>query len=161
MPAEITDRWTELPAALWEHAADLDLGLADIGFVTALWSCKWYADSPIKPSMATLAERLGVSTDTVSRHVRRLEPRGLLAVERAGAGKRAPVKGYDLTPLWEALAAVVRERGARLRVVPEVRESADQSSANLRMSSANLRIASANLRMEVRLKEVRQQKYDQ
>lgn len=117
MPAEIAPTYTEIPDALFEHAGALGLTFADVGFIGALWSFKWFADSPLNPSMDTLAERVGASRRTVSRQVARLESKVLLVVRRVGPGTSAPVAEYDLTPLWEALAAIVREKRPDLRVV--------------------------------------------
>lgn len=159
MPAEICDHYSEVPRALRQHAHALGLSLADVGFIYVLWSFKFFADSPINPAMDTLARELGTSVDTVSRSVKRLERLGVLRVERKGPGKRAPVAGYDLDPLWQKLAKIVREARPDLRVVREsadtsVRESADRirTSADTVRESADQ--SSANLRIEVEEAEV-------
>lgn len=141
MPVEIRNQFTEMPLALTRHAGAIGLSLADVGFVQLLQSYKWYADSTISASMETLAGHLNTSVHTVSRHVSRLEKAGFLIVNRASSSKRAPVKSYDLAPLWDALAAVVNESKPHLHVVVDaarvlesenaVRDSADRPISNL------------------------------
>ncbi len=58
-----------------------------------------------------------MSPKTVQRTIDALAGRGLLTVVRAGSSKFAPVAEYDLGPLWDALAAVVRAARPSLTVV--------------------------------------------
>lgn len=107
MPAPIRDRYIQIPLALLEHRAALDLKPTGLWLVVSLQSFRWFADSKIRPSVGTLASRLGASPDTVTRLVKGLQARGLLIVRRAGPGPRARITEYDLTPLWAALAEAV------------------------------------------------------
>src|SRR5690606_18915034 len=100
----------------------LGLKPADFWLIGLLHSYGSFADSTIRPTMQTLAQQAGSSQDTVSRAVARLEAMGLLSLQR-GAGQR--VVTYDLAPLWERLAALVRESKPDPRVIDGGTQTAD------------------------------------
>lgn len=112
MPAEIADKYTEVPTALWKHGGALGLDAETRLLVVVMWSFRYYAHSTIHATPSTLAERSGLAVKTVRRRIAALVEMGYLRVERKGTNKYAPVGNYNLDPLWIALAHAAREHRA-------------------------------------------------
>lgn len=79
----------------------------------------WYkADSQVFPSKAAIADRIGLSTKQVQRHIRSLEELKLVKrIERFKAGGRKTSNQYDLSGLVARLKEIAPEvaEGKRLK----------------------------------------------
>jgi DNA-binding transcriptional MocR family regulator len=104
------DRWTSIPNAL--HAlADTP---REFQVMAALLSYRWYATSPIIPSVDTLAVQVGCSRRTIRRTVAALEARGLIRrEERRASDTRQMSNAYVLC--GALLAFVTRIEASRVQ----------------------------------------------
>lgn len=112
-PAEIATPWTAIPDALMDHRSELDLGPHEILVVIALERHRRAMGEEghrTYPSRQTLAHRTGLSEASVKRAIARLARLGLIRRWQprfVQTGIKANNR-YDLDPLWDRLAAVVR-----------------------------------------------------
>jgi len=93
--------FTMFPNAVLEHAAELGIGPQEGWMLCHILYFKRNTDHP-RPSLSTLAQRLGKSPDSVRRYLRSLEKRGLLRIEASyteNGGQATNV--LDFTPLRE------------------------------------------------------------
>lgn len=123
--------YTQIPNVL--H--DLVASPREYQLVALLLSYRWFPDSPIIPSTATLADRLGCSQRTVRRTVAALEARGLLArVARHAEDQRQLSNLYVLC--GALLAAVTAVEAGRVQGGGHAR-SASRSGATSKTYSRN------------------------
>jgi hypothetical protein len=111
LPPSIASSYAPVPNALWDFGANLGLKANDRLVICAIW--RHQALGRAFPPLDMLAHETDLSESTVKRTVARLKRRDLLAVwdrGRSSAGRRLSNE-YDLSPLWEALAAAAREAG--------------------------------------------------
>jgi hypothetical protein len=94
---------TQVPNALVEYAARLNLRSEECWLVCCILRFKYSTDNP-RPTQETLARLFGQSVDTVQRTVKKIVSKKLLKVERARAdGGTFTHTVYDFTPLRFAL----------------------------------------------------------
>jgi hypothetical protein len=94
---------TQVPNALVEYAARLDLKSEECWLICCVLRFKYSADNP-RPTQETLARLFGQSVDTVQRTVKKIVAKKLLKVERARSDGGAFTHTiYDFTPLRFAL----------------------------------------------------------
>ena|GEM_PF-4785300 len=128
LPEPLASAYTPLPHALWDHGHRLGLDKNAKLVIGALWRHQ-YGKPQAYPGVDLLAVETGLGEKTVRLTTSALSRRGLLIVERVG--KKATNR-YDLTPLWEALAALAsgrRDRSPDDRADPAVNGRCDRSRA--------------------------------
>lgn len=145
-------RFTAVPNVLHE----LVTSPREYQLVALLLSYRWYSTSPIIPSTATLADRLGCSRRTVRRTVAALEARGLVArVARRADDDRQMSNLYVLCgELASAVAAIEagRDQGggqaqpATRSAAPGKRYSGNQTNRTRQNTGGYIRCATCGER---------------
>lgn len=106
-PEEIVAPFTPLPEALMDHAAALGLGSRELLVIWALERHRRTTGDLVFPSIGRLAALTQLGERTVKRSLRQLVELGYVARIAARRSRTARIASnrYDLTPLWEAIAA--------------------------------------------------------
>lgn len=91
--------YTMVPNLLLVSAAMFEITPAELVILINIESHRWTAARSPYPSIERLAERIGWSRRTVTRHITSLNKKGLVVRRRRGLGK---TNEYDITPLiWK------------------------------------------------------------
>ncbi|MEJ7893873.1 MAG: hypothetical protein WKF94_14670 [Solirubrobacteraceae bacterium] len=112
-------KWTATPRAIFTHGAQIGLDAESRLVVLAMWARKWFADSPISVTPATIAEETGLSEKTVRRRLDDLRERKLVRVAKRDPGSRGRIREWDLNPLWERLGSALDSSSARLEAADD------------------------------------------
>ena len=97
-----------IPHLLMRHYAALDLNADQVMFAMQLMAINWDLAQP-PDTMKKLAQRMGVSLRTAQRYSEQLSERGLLIVYEQFQSGAQVENGYDLSPLFQRLAAFAPE----------------------------------------------------
>lgn len=90
--------YTRVPNLLLQYQAELNITPGEMCVLMQLLSFKWKAEMPY-PSVRQVAERMGKSQDTVQRHTRSLESKGLLKRVPQPRDVHKGTNKYDTQPL--------------------------------------------------------------
>ncbi len=94
---------TSIPNLVLEHYAELGVSTGELVFMTLCLQLKWSKGNP-HPSLATIAQRMGVSRRQVRTYAAGLKARSLLTVEERIDPERGQLSSvYDFTPFLEAV----------------------------------------------------------
>lgn len=101
----LQEYWTNVPNILLTHQAVLRLSNTELVLLINLMSYEHDFNSPIYPSIATLAERQGLHERSIQRAINRLIQKGML--EKLVRAKHPEQKGvtniYSISPLKRKL----------------------------------------------------------
>lgn len=107
--------WTTIPNLLLENQRDLNLGNTEMMLLIHLISFMHYGDTPIYPSIETLAQRINQHPRTVQRTIGKLIKMKLL--KRSIRSKSQKDKGlsnlYSLEPLVERLLLIAKREKSK------------------------------------------------
>jgi DNA-binding HxlR family transcriptional regulator len=111
-PGRIGQTFVAIPDELYQYRAALDLDSGSMALVHALERRRWryFKGGPVRATFKMLIADTGDSKSTLIRRIRSLETDGLLRVQRSkSAAQCNEPNRYDLTPLWDTLAALVEQ----------------------------------------------------
>jgi predicted transcriptional regulator len=95
------------PAILLQAQSRLLVSPQEMIILLQLAEHWWKAENKVFPSKATIAERVGLSTKQVQRHIKSLEEKKLVKrIDRFGAGRGRLSNQYDLTGLVRKLKEI-------------------------------------------------------
>jgi DNA-binding transcriptional regulator GbsR (MarR family) len=110
-PGGVGRSFTAIPDALFAHRTELGLGSREFHVLVVLIRHRWSRTRPVWVSYQTIASESGLSLSSVRRAVSELKRLNLINVERRRTARGTQlVNHYDLSPLVNRLAALVRER---------------------------------------------------
>jgi DNA replication protein DnaD len=111
----LTAGFTAAPNLILDHYAELGITAAEMMFCLHIWQFWWRGADPY-PSLATIAERMGIKHRQAQNYTKSLRDKGFLRTETRiidGVGKST--NEYDFEPLLNAIRDHLRRvHGMRL-----------------------------------------------
>jgi predicted transcriptional regulator len=106
----VARQFTLIPAILFDEQKKLGLDPVDFNLLLQLLSFWWRAADLPWPSKQTLADRIGVDTSTVRRHMTRMQKMGLVERRtRIDKTRGQQSNSYNLKPLVQKLQKLAAE----------------------------------------------------